>query len=205
MIILTSAKQSSGKTTLTEQLCEEFKGTHLKFAETLYRIHNAVYEIMEPLGYKPTNGVADKRLLQLLGTEWGRAIDKDIWVKVVKNITDKDPDKNFFIDDARFENEFDGFPGALKIRLECDRDLRKARAPVWREDETHASEVSLDGFAKEGKFHFYIDTGVRGVAETFDLAVQAINSRDLIIDVCSKGGRSADDYFDLHDKIYSKW
>ena len=50
------------------------------------------------------------------------------------------------IDDMRFPNEFDAFMGSgvLRIRLECDEEVRKERCSMWRENTQHPSEISLD-------------------------------------------------------------
>jgi hypothetical protein len=71
----------------------------------------------------------------------------------------------FIVSDCRFRNEFDGFPDAFKVRLECDRDIRKSRCSQWRENDTHISETDLDGYAEEGKFDCVIDTGDLTVQE----------------------------------------
>lgn len=45
-----------------------------------------------------------RNLMQTLGTEWGRNIDNDIWIKAFKK---KNPTGNFVITDVRMENEAD--------------------------------------------------------------------------------------------------
>ena len=45
-----------------------------------------------------------RQLMQTLGTDWGRNIDKDIWIKAFKK---KNPTGNFVITDVRMENEAD--------------------------------------------------------------------------------------------------
>lgn len=172
IILLISGKQGSGKTTLMENLRRQFAAsgyrTHnLIFADTIYRIHDFAIQLLKERGIE-RDIVKDGKLLQLLGTEWGRAtIDENIWVKCLegqmRNILERGKDHNhspniFFISDCRFQNEFDGVPGAFKIRLEASREVRKERCSQWRDNDTHASEIDLDGYAAEGKFDCYVDT-----------------------------------------------
>ena len=118
-------------------------------------------------------------LLQFLGTEFGRKRDTDIWVNLAKNKAEQLLKSCQFVavDDGRFENEFHAFPDAFKIRLECDRDIRKARCDAWRENEFHPSEVGLDEYSKQGKFDYYIDTGVSDRDATLGRAIRFITKK----------------------------
>lgn len=161
-VILISGKMGSGKTTLSGALKDALKDklvARIKFADPLYQMHDAVLGLLASYGF--TREIKkDGPLLQLLGTEWGRKhLGEDIWVMIAKNRADrllKEADVVIF-DDARFENELDAFPEALKIRLECPREIRKARCEMWRENDTHPSEIALD--ASIGKFDLVIYTG----------------------------------------------
>ncbi|NIO44441.1 MAG: hypothetical protein GTN36_02705 [Candidatus Aenigmarchaeota archaeon] len=59
--------------------------------------------------YLGRKDVKDRKLLQLLGTEWGRnTISQDIWIdRLHKNIEEhiQDPNDLVIIDDVRFDNE----------------------------------------------------------------------------------------------------
>lgn len=72
------------------------------------------------------------------------------------------------VEDMRFKNEFDAFnntPDVLRIRLHCEREIRKQRASMWRETDTHPSEIDLDEYAEQGLFDMYFNTGIMGVDE----------------------------------------
>ncbi len=160
MILLISGKQGAGKTTLAAAMAKKWSETKgnqavlINFADSIYDMHNYC------IGYLKDHGinrdiVKDGPLLQLLGTEWGRkTISKDIWVNVTKAKIAKlsDPTRNlrqnqlFIIGDCRFPNEITAFPEALKVRLDCDRAVRKYRCSQWRENDTHESETALDDF-----------------------------------------------------------
>ena len=73
------------------------------------------------------------------------------------------------IDDCRFENEFHAFPDALRVRLTCDKAVRKERCSEWRENDKHLSETSLDGFSKENMFDLNLGTEHRPVGDCVSL------------------------------------
>lgn len=164
LTILISGKQGSGKTTLAESLCNSInvvmnerniRAQHHSFAQPLYKMHHLVLEQMSLLGFEtPTK---DGKLLQLLGTEWGRATyGEDVWVKAAKNKIAKTMEYASKLDgfiavisDCRFKSELFGFPDALTVRLECPAEIRRERiektpGQSWREDESHPSETELD-------------------------------------------------------------
>jgi dephospho-CoA kinase len=168
-IILLSGQQGSGKTTLMNALKRYFTamGTRTQdviFADTIYKIHDYAINLLEQRGVK-RDIVKDGKLLQLLGTEWGReTLGEDIWVRCLMGEIERlqrvtgDANTVFIVSDCRFENEFDGVPGAFKVRLEASREVRKARCSQWRENDTHRSEIDLNKYAREGKFDCYVDT-----------------------------------------------
>jgi hypothetical protein len=146
------------------QLPFNFVGVH-KFAKELYALSHVVQNRMETLtGQPPVE--KDGELLQLLGNWARKRYGADVWVNTliaeIKKYESLDADvqlvRGVFIDDCRFENEFNAFPQALRIRLECPEDVRKARAPVWRPDVNHPSEIGLDRYAAEGRFDLYFNT-----------------------------------------------
>jgi tRNA A37 threonylcarbamoyladenosine biosynthesis protein TsaE len=171
-IILISGKQGSGKTTLMNHVSAELRQMGLLpcpviFAQTIYDIHDFALEVLRQRGVDRPGLVKDGKLLQMLGTEWGRNIDENIWVKTLlgeiemkrtNRTTTYSPKPVFIISDCRFRNEFDGVPGALTVRLEASTEVRKERCSAWRDNDTHPSEIDLDGYAREGKFHLYLDT-----------------------------------------------
>lgn len=158
MIVLLSAKQGGGKTTTADRVSAKLKEEGLdvfrtRFAEPLYQMHDKVRSVLNDYGYQPYDyEVKDGPLLQLLGTEWGRAMDQNIWVKLcklgadafVQGSRDSENTPVVIIDDCRFKNEFEAFPDALKIRLECPEEIRKQRAEMWRDRTNHPSEIDLD-------------------------------------------------------------
>ncbi len=164
-IVLLSGHQGAGKTTIAQAVKKKFIRYSLqaaavyKFAEPLYSIHAEVQKIMEGYGFG-WKGI-DGKLLQVLGTEWGREKDPDLWCKIAasrfKN-ADFLPAVVLF-DDCRFYNEFvafdkQGYEQVLKVRLECPEAIRRIRAEKWRNDTQHQSETELD----DEVFDLWIDT-----------------------------------------------
>lgn len=158
-VILLSGKQGSGKSTLQNSIIahqhdhETFVHV-VNFADPLYQMHNYCLNVLEEHGVK-RDIVKDGPLLQLLGTQWGReTIDPDIWVTMLKEkidrlIYERPAYKShiFIVGDCRFKNELLGLPEALRVRLECSKEVRRERCSAWRENDTHQSEIDLDDWS----------------------------------------------------------
>lgn len=150
--IFVSGKQGSGKTTLSDILenmisksTTKINVIRGKFARELYMIHDVIWQHMNSRGiYMEKGQTKDGFLLQWLGTEWGRAIDRDIWVNLAfKNWKEQcsgltEGQNVIIIDDGRFENEFDSVaqtPDRIMVRLEAPEALRRDRiGKNWRKD-----------------------------------------------------------------------
>jgi len=154
-ILIISAKQGGGKTTLADAIRSRAKDNGfsavkvVKFASPLYVMHEFILNKMEGWTGKPRKP-KDGPLLQLLGTDWGRKTHgANVWVNILRDAMEADTYSKvlYIIDDCRFENEFDAFPEALKVRLEASEEARKARCPEWRPNTNHPSETGLDRYA----------------------------------------------------------
>lgn len=194
IVVMISGKQGSGKTSLSKAILpalmqQGLAAVALKFADPLYLMHDAVYGVLAQFGI-PKPATKDGDLLQLLGTEWGKSkFGEAVWANLLKNrvsilqeqIEKATPDypyeRVYVVDDLRFPIEFDAYPEAIKIRLECDRDLRKARAEYWREKEFHRSEVELDSYSAGNAFDLVIDTGVHNAEATLQMTAAFIKRK----------------------------
>lgn len=168
-IVLISGKMGSGKSTLAKTLetiltrLPSICVVQLAYADALYEMHDFCLTKLRDAGIE---GLQPKygELLQDIGT-WGRKIDPDVWVKLLRQKMVKHAEmKNwakqmvFIISDVRFKNEFDAFPEALSVRLVADRETRKMRCHSWRDRENHPSEVDLDDYSFQKKFKMYFET-----------------------------------------------
>jgi thymidylate kinase len=188
MIIMVSGKQGSGKSTLVTELAAYFTKLQMpirvvRFAGAIYEMHDACRSILKKykIGGQYDYSKKDGPLLQLLGTEWGRnTIYKGIWVDCVRNlisdISKYAPETVFLIEDLRFKDEFTMCDSALKIRLECDREIRKQRCSMWRDNETHQSETDLDDWLD--RFDLVLDSGKFNADQILKMSVNCIMGVD---------------------------
>lgn len=102
----------SGKSTAIQYL----KDTHLhkrieniKFAGPLYDMQEYCYRRIQNTYTRPSNFVKDRKLLQWLGTDWGRGLNPnmwtDLWKSEVSYVVENYPKAIVVCDDVRFDNE----------------------------------------------------------------------------------------------------
>ncbi|WP_439426631.1 adenylate kinase [Stenotrophomonas sp. T8] len=150
-IIGITGRARSGKDTLAEFLVSDHGFVKLSFAAPIRAfvadITGLPVSAMEdgPLKEEPLdwlNGQTPRRLMQTVGTEWGREmIDRDLWVKVVAQKirqARRDGAAGVVVSDVRFDNEaqFIREWGGQVVQV-----LRDSAAPV----SAHASEAGVQG------------------------------------------------------------
>lgn len=180
-IVLLSGKQGSGKSTIQKALAAHvFQNMKripaiINFADPLYEFHNFIRNRMTEYGIERPQ--KDGRLLQLLGTEWGRqSVDTNIWCQIAKNKTSKLRDAVAIIGDCRFKNELRFFPDAIKVKLYADRDVRKSRCDSWRDTENHQSEIDLDDVS-EKEFDFVLNTEITSVKDCVEMLAMRLEKK----------------------------
>lgn len=137
-IIIFSGKQYSGKDTAAKILMDEmpsFKRCAMGDVIKLEygKLNNVTYEEIEENKPKYRQGLID------LGN-WGRAQDKDYWLKKIIA-----QEGNIVVTDVRIKHEYELFKsaGAISIRIEADRKLRESRGGKLI-GENDVTEVDLD-------------------------------------------------------------
>lgn len=160
MIIAFSGRMGSGKSTAIEIL----KATHSvrlrKFAGTLYEMQDALYGMVASAYERPADFVKDRKLLQWLGTEWGRGLDENLWVNIWKHkvaeaqqdfqwandgMVDNVSGKTalFVADDCRFDNEAEAVRAMGGKVIQIIRPNSEVHAEGGVGIKAHASEAGL--------------------------------------------------------------
>jgi hypothetical protein len=155
LIALYSSAPRSGKSTAAAYLTRRHSYVTLKFAFPLKKMLGALLEEILPFGQVDDHlegsrkeapimelgGHSARRLMQTLGTEWGRAQDPQFWVNIMDaRLRGRFSHDHVVIDDMRFPNEYAMLRarGAYMVKIED---------PQARKQTDHASEGALDGHA----------------------------------------------------------
>ena len=124
---------------------------NFKFTDPLLEMQHQIYEIAGLASEEPER---DRKLLQFLGTDWGRAKDPDIWVKTLKQRIDNCRTPNgdiagyIVVTNVRFDNEADmikKMDGTI-VKIVASDELQKRRSELMAVDfiENHVSEAGID-------------------------------------------------------------
>lgn len=114
MIIGFTGGMGVGKSTavkiLTAALYRDYTqrpGTLIKFAQPLYDMQEFIYDRISGVYQRPATFVKDRKLLQWIGTEWGRGMSPTLWVDIWKSDAEIALAKGYtvIVDDVRFDNE----------------------------------------------------------------------------------------------------
>lgn len=137
-------KMRSGKDTAAEYLLKYYCPDALfrKFADPIYEIEATIYNYLDyPI---PEDKTKRRKLLQFIGTDFGRELDPDIWIKQMDNSL-RGLNKSIFITDCRFPNEVELLEkhGFSFIHIMAPESIRIERGAT---NLTHESEISLDDY-----------------------------------------------------------
>jgi dephospho-CoA kinase len=146
-------KMCSGKTTLANHLKSYLlKKYNLEIQSLTFagKVYDLAYDLFDM-----DKQNKDRKLLQQIGT-YMRQIDENVWVKyVIKNTYQKD----IFVEDCRYRNEFDALVTHhfMMIKIVIDEEYQidrlKRTYPETFESHIknlkHASEMDIDSFEEE--------------------------------------------------------
>jgi hypothetical protein len=140
-LIAFTGQMGSGKSTAVSCLRDLYSGPiiNIKFAQPLYDIQDLIYNRLNLK--RPTK---DRKLLQWIGTDWGRELDQDMWIKIWKEEVIKQskiyPHALITCDDCRYDNEAATVKdlGGSTVLMETKLDR------IEKINSTHISENGID-------------------------------------------------------------
>jgi hypothetical protein len=143
-------KMGSGKDTAVSYLIERFGGRQLSFAKPIYDI---LCYAQRRCGINPEK---DRRFLQLVGTEWGRKGNPNIWINLLllEASTLIEENCNVYISDLRFLNELKALKenGWFCVKIKREHDETRAGSG----EKEHESETELDK-ASDSEWDYVIE------------------------------------------------
>jgi hypothetical protein len=149
LLIGLTGRAGAGKSTVAAYLEDEFAFVEIAFADPIVDMIGALFNaadisgawmVERTLKEQPTTlGYSYRQLAQTLGTEWGRSLTPDFWLRVAAQRLDKPhlQGENIVISDVRFPNE------AAWLQARGGHLVRVVReiSPAVR---THESEAHAD-------------------------------------------------------------
>lgn len=151
MIIGLSGGMGVGKSTAIGLIKEAFftRPLHLiKFAGPLYDMQEYIYSRISNVYKRDKSFVKDRKLLQWIGTEWGRGtISQTIWVDLWKAestaFLDNNPGGIVVCDDARFDNEAETIRELGGMVINITSEYANKRIDTKAGIVNHASEAGI--------------------------------------------------------------
>lgn len=142
MIVGITGVAGSGKDTAADYLVSKYGFTKVSFAAILKNMLS-VAGLPEPSNRDDKEKNVEgfnftwREAAQTLGTEWGRSLDENIWVKLT--MASLEEGKNYVLSDVRFDNEARAIYEAGGSNI-----LLLGRSVDLGNNSTHASEQGVD-------------------------------------------------------------
>ncbi len=118
----------------------------VKFAQPLYDMQELIYDRIKSVYSRPDTFIKDRKLLQWLGTDWGRdTISTNLWVDIWKTEVERNIAKGALVvcDDVRFDNEASVVKamGGTIVRIISNRTAERIDTNAGIK--SHASEAGI--------------------------------------------------------------
>ena len=128
MIIAFAGYAGSGKSTAAAHLVSRHGFREVALADPMKLFCRLVFGFSIEQLYGPSSarnavdprwGISPRHALQTLGTEWGRTLHPDIWVRALLEHVRSSPAQHHVVHDVRFRNEIEAIQafGGVVIRL----------------------------------------------------------------------------------------
>ena len=118
----------------------------VKFAQPLYDIQEYIYTRICGVHTRPADFKKDRKLLQWIGTEWGRgSISKTLWIDLWRAEVERATAAGRLVvcDDVRFDNEAEVIKRMGGIVVEIQSDRASERINTAAGIAGHASEAGI--------------------------------------------------------------
>jgi len=151
MIIGFAGKAHAGKDLAGQYLVKEYNYLHYYFAKPLKEGCKHLFQLTdEQIANKETViepwGISPRIMYQRVGTDIGRTLDPNIWIKNAQMFIDKNQNENIVITDCRFGNE------AYWIKNQGGYVIHIKRNSKLIAENSHSSESGM----KENDYDFTI-------------------------------------------------
>ncbi len=146
-----NGSMGSGKSTSFNIIKDLFPGSVglVKFAQPLYDMQESIYDRIKSVHARPADFIKDRKLLQWLGTDWGRQTIRDtLWIDLWKAKVAQHAEEGtglVVVDDVRFDNEAQAIRdlGGMTINIQSDAALARMAKANLMGIQSHASEKGL--------------------------------------------------------------
>ena len=142
MIIAFAGRANAGKDLAGKYLIEHYKFLHYYFAKPLKEGCKHLFQLTdEQIANKETViepwGISPRKIYQKIGTDIGRTLDPNIWVKNAQMFVNQNQHRNIVITDCRFSNE------ALWVRNQDGFVIHIKRNSKLIAENSHSSERGM--------------------------------------------------------------
>jgi energy-coupling factor transporter ATP-binding protein EcfA2 len=145
-----NGKMGVGKSTAIECLKDLLPANSpvklVKFAQPLYDMQEFIYRRISSVHERDASFTKDRKLLQWLGTEWGRGtVNENIWVDIWQKEVESASAKSIVVcDDVRFDNEAETMARLGGTIVQITSNDSQNRIDTKAGIVQHSSEAGID-------------------------------------------------------------